>query len=110
MTSTRRWRSRLTTYELKIDDRARREWDRLDSSVRNQFKKKLAALLVNPHVPSMRMRGFKDSYRIKLRKAGYRLAYRVFDRQLIVFVVAIGKRDKSEVFEDFALRYNPGDL
>jgi mRNA interferase RelE/StbE len=41
----------------------------------------------------------KNRYKIKLRDAGYRLIYEVHDDFLIVLVVAIGRRDKSEVYE-----------
>jgi mRNA interferase RelE/StbE len=39
-----------------------------------------------------------DHYKIKLRAAGYRLVYRVNDETVTVLVVAIGKRDGSEVY------------
>ena len=67
-------------------------------------------VLINPHVPSMRLRKFDNSYRIKLRKSGYRLGYRVFDKVLLVVVIAIGHRDKNEIYDDFALYYHEGEL
>jgi mRNA interferase RelE/StbE len=98
----------LTIYDLKFGDQARREWNRLDSSIQRQFKKKLDQILINPHIPSARLHGYKNSYRIKLRKAGYRLGYRVIDEEITVLVIAVGRRDKDEVYDDFALRYNAG--
>ena len=35
-------------YELEFDPRALKEWRKLDETVRHQFKKKLAEVLVNP--------------------------------------------------------------
>jgi mRNA interferase RelE/StbE len=98
----------LTIYELKFGDQAAREWKRLDSSVQSQFKKKLAQVLKNPHIPSARLHGFKNSYRIKLRKVGYRLGYKVIDEEITVLVIAVGRRDKNDVYDDFAIRYNAG--
>ncbi|MDK4591485.1 type II toxin-antitoxin system RelE/ParE family toxin [Kingella kingae] len=40
-----------------------------------------------------------DCYKIKLRKIGYRLVYRVDDNVLTVTVIAIGERDKSVVYD-----------
>ena len=40
-----------------------------------------------------------DHYKIKLRQAGYRLVYRVDDATITVLVIAVGKRERSEVYE-----------
>jgi len=37
-------------------------------------------------------------YKIKLRASGYRLVYEVIDQEICVMVIAVGKRDKSEVY------------
>jgi mRNA interferase RelE/StbE len=67
--------------------------------VREQFKKKLAERLENPHVPSAKLSEQKSRYKIKLRNAGYRLVYEVRDNELIVIVVAVGKRERNSVYE-----------
>ena len=43
-------------------------------------------------------------YKIKLRTAGYRLAYQVLDDGLVIVVVAVGKRDRGLVYERLAER------
>ena len=95
-------------YRLKFHKRAWKEWSELDKSVQRQFQKKLDKVLINPHIPSMRLSGLAKSYRIKLRRAGYRLGYRVIDEQVVVYVIAVGLRDKDEIYKDFDLRYNEG--
>jgi mRNA interferase RelE/StbE len=40
-----------------------------------------------------------DCYKIKLRSSGYRLVYEVIDERIVVSVVAVGKRERSEVYE-----------
>jgi mRNA interferase RelE/StbE len=92
------------TYELGFLDEALKEWRKLDSGIREQFKTKLAERLEQPHVPSARLCGQKDRYKIKLRSIGYRLVYEVRDRQLIVVVVAIGKRERNAVYKVAASR------
>jgi mRNA interferase RelE/StbE len=87
-------------YRLQFDRDALRDWNALDGSVKANFKKHLAKRLATPHVPSDALHGdLKNCYRIKLRKQGYRLVYRVEDGKLIVVVIAIGRRDKSAVYE-----------
>ena len=39
-----------------------------------------------------------DCCKIKLRAAGYRLVYQVFDERVVVVVVAVGKREDSTVY------------
>lgn len=87
------------TYELGFLDEALKEWRKLDPTTRQQFKSKLAERLENPKVPSARLSGGKERYKIKLRHAGYRLVYEVKDRELLVLVVAVGKRERSAVYK-----------
>ncbi len=93
------------TYKLDFYDQALKEWNKLDGSVRDQFKQKLVERLETPHAISAKLRGSKDRYKIKLRGVGYyRIVYEVNDQIVTVIVVAIGKRDKSEVYVKAAQR------
>ena len=92
------------TYELNFHPDALEEWRKLDNSVRVQFKKKLAERLENPRLPGSQLSGHKDRFKIKLRNAGFRLVYEVRDQQLVVLVVAIGKRERNTVYRTAALR------
>ena len=87
------------SYELGFLEEALDEWRKLDGSIREQFKKKLAERLDNPRVPSAKLGGHPDRYKIKLRSIGYRLVYEVRDSQLIVVVVAVGKRERNVVYK-----------
>jgi mRNA interferase RelE/StbE len=92
------------TYELLFHPDALDEWGKLDKPVREQFKKKLAERLQTPHVPVSKLSGQKNRYKIKLRSMGYRLVYDVVDTQLIVTVVAVGKRERNAVYKAAASR------
>jgi len=92
------------TYRLKFLPAAKKEWDKLGEPIRRQFKKKLAERLESPHIPSSKLRGYDSVYKIKLRTAGYRLAYEVIDSEIIVYVLAVGKRDKSEIYRKLSSR------
>lgn len=86
-------------FELEFLEEALAEWRRLDGSIKEQFKKKLVERLASPRIPSAKLSGHPDRYKIKLRSIGYRLVYEVKDRQLIVLVVAVGKRDRNAVYK-----------
>ncbi|KEQ17653.1 type II toxin-antitoxin system RelE family toxin [Endozoicomonas numazuensis] len=92
------------TYKLKFLPAAMKEWDKLASPLRNQFKKKLAERLENPHVLSAKLKGYDNVYKIKLRTAGYRLAYEVIEEEVVVYVLAIGNRDKDAVYKTLRKR------
>jgi mRNA interferase RelE/StbE len=88
------------TYELQFHKDALKEWNKLDASVRQQFKPLLARRLEQPHVPSARLHGhdMHKVYKIKLRDAGYRLVYEVNDAIVTVLVLAVAKRDKNAAY------------
>jgi mRNA interferase RelE/StbE len=87
------------TYELGFLDEALKEWRKLDGSIREQFKSKLMQRLLHPRQAAAQLRGSKDRYKIKLKSLGYRLVYEVKDRELLVVVIAVGKRERSEVYK-----------
>ena len=87
------------SYKLKFLPTALKEWKKLDNSILAQFRKKLKERLEVPHVPSGRLSGFENHYKLKLRASGYRLVYEVIDQELFVLVVAVGKRKKGVVYE-----------
>ncbi len=87
------------SYRLSFHPKALKEFKKLDVSLREQFKKKLAERLEVPRVAKDKLSGFEDVYKIKLRTAGYRLAYKVEDDELIVIVLAVGQRENSKIYK-----------
>lgn len=87
------------TYSLEFLPSARKEWEKLGATLRQQFKKKLAERLLHPRVAADALREMQDHYKIKLRAAGYRLVYRVEDQRVTVVVVAVGQRERGLVYD-----------
>ena len=87
------------TYKLEFKKTALKEWEKLGHTIKDQFKKKLKERLENPHVPSAALSGAKDIYKIKLRQLGYRLVYSIEDKTITVTVIAVGKRDRNEIYD-----------
>ncbi|MEO5939023.1 MAG: type II toxin-antitoxin system RelE/ParE family toxin [Sphingomonas sp.] len=90
------------SYDLAFLPSALKEWHKLGATVRDQFKKKLAERLSEPHADVLS--GLPNCYKIKLRAAGYRLVYRVEEQRLTVVVVAVGKRERNAVYKAAAKR------
>jgi len=94
----------MTNFRLQFLPEAKAEWDKLDSSIRQQFAKVLLRRLDNPRVPAAALTAMPDCYKIKLRSAGFRLVYQVIDNKLLLLTIAVGKRDKSAVYDLAKLR------
>ena len=92
------------TYKLKFLPSALKEWKKLGHPIKTQFQKKLEERIKNPHVVSDKLKGYQSVYKIKLRTAGYRLAYEVIDQEVVIFVLAVGKRDKDAIYKKLAKR------
>ena len=92
------------TYSLEFDQRALKEWHKLGDTIQQQFKKKLAEILENPRIEANRLRDLPDCYKVKLRSAGYRLIYQVIDQDIVVFVVAIDKRENEAAYRKASKR------
>ena len=86
------------TYKVKFLPSALKEWKKLAPPIQKQFKKKLAERLSNPRNTASQLRGFKDVYKIKLRSVGYRLVYEVNDSEIVIYVIAVGKRERGIVY------------
>lgn len=86
------------SYKIKFLPSALKEWKKLAPPIQKQFKKKLKERLENPRNPACQLRGLKDFYKIKLRSIGYRLVYEVNDTEILIYVIAVGKREKGLVY------------
>ncbi|MDH4555756.1 type II toxin-antitoxin system RelE/ParE family toxin [Pseudomonas sp. BN417] len=89
----------MPEFSLEFNAKALKEWNKLDSTIRLQFAKMLKERLDLPRVEADRLKGTPDCYKIRLRSVGYRLVYEVVDQRLVVTVIAVGKRGRSEVYD-----------
>ena len=88
------------SYKLKFLPSALKEWKKIAPPIQTQFKKKLQERLLKPRIPSGKLSGFKDVYKIKLRSVGYRLVYEVNDSEITVYIIAVGKRERGLVYSN----------
>ncbi|MFW2579087.1 type II toxin-antitoxin system RelE family toxin [Aliarcobacter butzleri] len=93
------------TYNLEFKPQALKEWSKLGSTIKEQFKKKLEKRLENPKVEKDKLSGYENIYKIKLRTAGYRLAYQVKDEEIVVLVLSVGKREKDKIYKNLKDRF-----
>ena len=84
--------------KLRFHELALKEWRKMNSTIREQFKKKLAERLEKQRVPLTALSGMPNCYKIKLRQIGYRLIYRVEEDNIFVTVLSIGKREQDAAY------------
>lgn len=86
------------TYRVKFRTDALKEWNNLDNAIQQQFVRKLKNCVENPHIPTTKLRGMSDCYKVKLQATGFRLVYQIINDELIIAVIAVGKREHSNVY------------
>ena len=87
-------------YRLKFTPVSSKEWKKLNSTIQNQFKKKIKERLDNPRVQKDKLSGYSNIYKIKLKSSGFRLAYEVKDEEIVVLVLSVGKRENDKVYDN----------
>lgn len=89
-----------TTYRVVLRRKAKKAFDRLDPMLQRQLARKLAERCVHPRVPADALSAMRDCYKIKLRSAGVRLVYQVRDGEIVLLVLAVGRREREEVYRE----------
>lgn len=96
-------------YRIEFIPDAEKDFDSLDGSIKKEIAKKIDALAENPFLGKplgnkfgIDLTGF---YKLYITKKTYRIVYRLIEGSLeVIEVVAIGKRDKEEVYRLVAKR------
>jgi mRNA interferase RelE/StbE len=99
------WSILTTIYKVAFRPRAKKAFDRLATADQRQLARKLKARCENPRVPADRVREIPEAFKIKLRSSGIRLIYQVRDQQLHILVLAVGKREREEAYQDAIREY-----
>ncbi|HEM7307675.1 type II toxin-antitoxin system RelE/ParE family toxin [Acinetobacter baumannii] len=92
------------SYNLDFLEEALEEWNKLNPSIKQPMKKKLMKVLENPRIPKNKLSGHPNRYKIKLRSVGYRLVYEVIDDEIVVLVIAVGRRENNDVYNTASSR------
>lgn len=80
------------TYSLAIAPAAQRQIKKLDAAARKRISQAIDALKNTPRPPGVKkLADMPGLYRI--RTGDYRIIYTIKDRQLLIIVVGVGRRD-----------------
>ena len=90
-------------YDYKFHPEAEKELSKLNKSVQILFTKTLKKILTSPELGidlgnknNLNLSGLKKMYFDHKR---YRIVYQILEEEIIIHLIAIGKRDKMEVYE-----------
>ena len=96
-------------YNFKFYKEAEKDLVKLNNSVKKLFVKKLAQIIANPEIGkdlgnknSLILSGLKKVYFDNKR---YRIVYEIKDNEILIHIIAIGKRDDMKVYKKAHLRY-----
>jgi len=101
-------------YDFKFYEEAEKDLSKLNKSVQNLFVKKLAQIIKNPeigkdlgHKNNLNLAGLKKVYFDNKR---YRIVYEIKEEKIIIYIIAIGKRDNMKVYKDASKRYKKSSI
>ena len=87
-------------YRVLLTKESFKEWNKIDHSIQRLFQRKLGSIVLNPIIVNNRLRGkLSNCYKIKLKRAGYRLVYEVRSQTIVLIVWAVDKRDDDKVYD-----------
>lgn len=97
-------------YDYKFYKEAEKDLDKLSNSVKILFSKKLTQIIKNPDIGkdlgnkiNLKLTGLKKVYFDNKR---YRIVYEVKEKEIIIHIIAIGKRDNMKVYKQASERYD----
>jgi mRNA interferase RelE/StbE len=100
-------------YEIKFKTEAECEFLSFDKSVRVLIAKQIQKLSISPELGELL--GNKAGYELSGCRKMYvdnkriRIVYRIIENQIIVEVIAVGKRNEMEVYKTAASRLNKNE-
>ena len=90
-------------YDFRFHPEAKKELGKLNRTIQILFTKKLKQILKSPELGkdlgnknNLKLAGLKKVYFDGKR---YRIVYEVIEDELILYIIAVGKRDAMEVYK-----------
>ena len=85
----------MPEYQVRITKTAQKQLDKIPSQVATKLFDLIQSLATKPRPPGCKKLKGRDGFRI--RKSDFRRIYDVFDKLLIVEVIAIG--DRKDIYD-----------
>ena len=96
-------------YDFKFYEEAEKDLSKLNNSVKKLFAKKLSQIINNPEIGkdlgnknNLNLSGLKKVY---FDNKKYRIVYEIKETEIIIHIIAVGKRDHMKVYKEASSRY-----
>jgi mRNA interferase RelE/StbE len=96
-------------YDFRFYEEAEKDLSKLNNSVKKLFAKKLAQIINNPEIGkdlgnknNLELAGLKKVY---FDNKKYRIVYEVKEKEILIHIIAIGKRDDMKVYKQAHARF-----
>jgi len=96
-------------YDFKFYEEAEKDLSKLNNSVKQLFAKKLTQIINNPEIGkdlgnkhNLALAGLKKVY---FDNKKYRIVYEVKEKEILIHIIAIGKRDNMKVYKQAHARF-----
>ncbi|HLP46841.1 MAG TPA: type II toxin-antitoxin system mRNA interferase toxin, RelE/StbE family [Candidatus Kapabacteria bacterium] len=93
----------MSNYKILFHPEAKRDFDKLDGSERKVILKQLIKLQDNPilgeklgNKAGYDLTGYRKMYAYKKK---IRIVYRIHEGKLLIFIIAVGKREDLSVYQ-----------
>jgi len=90
-------------YNFKFHPNAKKELQKLNNAVQILFTKKLKQIINSPEIGldlgnknNLNLSGFKKVY---FNNKKHRIVYEIIENEILIHIIAIGKRDDMEVYK-----------
>jgi len=97
-------------YNFKFHPQAKEELKKLNNSIQILFTKKLKQILNTPEIGiklgnknNLNLTGLKKVY---FNNKKHRIVYEIIEDKIIIYIIAVGKRENMEVYKKASARYN----
>lgn len=85
----------MPKYSISISKTAQKQLDKLTDDIANLLLELIASLADNPRPHGYKKLKGRDGYRV--RQGNYRIIYDIYDKTLVVNVIALGHR--KDIYE-----------
>jgi len=96
-------------YDFKFYEEAEKDLSKLNNSVKKLFAKQLTQIINNPAIGkdlgnknNLKLAGLKKVYFDNKR---YIIVYEIKETEIIIHIIAVGKRDNMKVYKEASIRY-----
>jgi len=97
-------------YNFEFHPEAKEELKKLNNSIQILFTKKLKQILNTPEIGinlgnknNLKLAGFKKVY---FNNKKHRIVYQIIEDKVIVYIIAVGKREEMDVYKKADSRVN----